>query len=315
MIAEHTGIPDHSQPRLGSAAVEPILIEVLRGGAVEARHRVHAVAGSGGTVLASCGDASFVSFFRSSAKPIQALPIVRLRPDLDDAEIAIACASHVHRPDQLEPVRSLLAKAGATVDELECGPERAQLEHTCSGKHAAMLLLCQERGWPFEGYRLASHPCQAAMLAEVAAAVEVEPESLPTAVDGCGVVTYALPLERMAHAFSRLEELEGGRRVAHAMRAHPELIGGAVRVDTDLMLLGSACIAKYGAEGLLCGALDGVGIALKVEDGAPRALRPALAAFLEHLGFESGGLASSPVENSRGEVVGELRAHRTGTTR
>ena len=111
-------------------------------------------------------------------------------PICDDAEVAIACASHLHRPEQLEPVRSLLAKAGATEDDLECGPEPTRLEHNCSGKHAAMLLLCRERGWPIEGYRLASHPCQQEMLAEIAGAAEVEPDSMPTAVDGCGVVTY-----------------------------------------------------------------------------------------------------------------------------
>ena len=111
--------------------------------------------------VASCGDPELLTYFRSSAKPIQALPIIRARPDLDDAEIAIACASHLHRPDQLEPVRRLLAKAEATEDDLECGPEPTRLEHNCSGKHAAMLLLCRERGWPIEGYRLAVAPLPA----------------------------------------------------------------------------------------------------------------------------------------------------------
>jgi len=295
--------------------VEPIVVEVLRSDVVEARHRVHAVAVSGGNVVASCGDPLLVTFFRSSAKPIQALPVVRARPDLDDAEVAIACASHLHRPDQIEAVRSLLAKAGATEADLECGPEPTRLEHNCSGKHAGFLLLGRERGWPTEGYRLPSHPCQEAMLAEVADAAEVEPGSMPTAVDGCGVVTYALPLERMAHAFSRLELLVGGERTADAMRARPELVRGDGAPDTDLMRLGDGWVAKGGAEGLLCAARDGVGVALKVEDGAQRPLRSALAAFLAQLGRDAGDLAENPVENSRGEVVGELRIHLTGTTR
>jgi L-asparaginase II len=287
--------------------VDSILVEVVRGAAVEARHRVHAVAVSGGDVVASRGDPSLATLFRSSAKPIQALPLVRARPDLDDAEIAIACASHLHRPDQLEPVRSLLAKAGATEDDLECGPEPTRLEHNCSGKHAGYLLLCRERGWTIDGYRLAAHPCQEEMLAEVAAAAEVEPGSLATAIDGCGVVTYALTLERMAHAFSRLESLEGGTRAADAMRARPELVRGPGAPDTELMRLGGGWVAKGGAEGLLCAARDGVGIALKSEDGAQRPLRSALAAFLAELGHDAGDLADVPVENSRGEVVGELR--------
>jgi L-asparaginase II len=288
--------------------VKPILVEVARGDVVEARHRVHAVAVSDGKVVASAGDSELATLFRSSAKPIQALPLVRMSPDLGDAEIAIACASHLHRPDQLEPVRSLLAAAGATEADLECGAEPTKLEHNCSGKHAGMLLLCRLNVWPANGYRLASHPCQQAMLAEVAAAAEVTPESMPTATDGCGVVTFGLTLERMASAFSRIEALDGGRRVADAMRARPELVRGYGAPDTELMRLGESWIAKGGAEGLLCAARGGLGMALKVEDGAQRPLGPALATFLAELGLEAGGLANAPVMNSRGEVVGELRA-------
>lgn len=287
--------------------MEAILVEQVRGDVVEARHRVHAVAVSDGEVVESSGDASLVTFFRSSAKPIQALPIVRARPDLDDAEVAIACASHLHRPDQLEPVQRLLTKADASEDDLECGPEPTRLEHNCSGKHAAMLLLCRVEDWPTEGYRLPSHPCQQALLAEVAAAAELEPSTLPTAIDGCGVPTYALTLERMAHAFARLEALEGGQRVADAMRACPELVRGRGAPDTELMGLGDGWVAKGGAEGLLCAARAGLGVALKAEDGAQRPLGSALAAFLVRLGFGVGALGETPIENSRGEVVGELR--------
>jgi L-asparaginase len=287
--------------------VDPIVVEQLRGEVVEARHQVHAVAVSQGAVVRSWGEPELVTLFRSSAKPIQALPVVRARPDLDDAEIAIACASHLHRPEQLAAVQSLLAKADASQDDLECGAEPTRLEHNCSGKHAAMLLLCRERGWPTEGYRLASHPCQQAMLEEIAGAVEVAPASLPTAIDGCGVVTYSLTLERMAHAFSRLEALDGGQRAAGAMRARPELVRGDGAPDTDLMRLGDGWVAKGGAEGLLCAVRSGVGIALKAEDGAQRPLRSALAGVLAQLGHDSGELGHVPVENSRGEVVGELR--------
>jgi L-asparaginase II len=295
--------------------VEAITVEVARGGTVEAWHRVHAVAVSDGRIVDTCGDPDLVTFFRSSAKPIQALPIVRAQSDLDDAEIAIACASHLHRPDQLEAVRSLLAKAEATEDDLECGPEPTRLEHNCSGKHAAMLLLCRERGWRVEGYRLASHPCQRLMRREVAAAAQVGAGSMATAVDGCGIVTYALPLERMAHAFSRLESLPGGGRAAQAMRARPEIVRGDGAADTELMRLGEGWVAKGGAEGLLCATRNGLGIALKVEDGAQRPIRVALAAFLVRLGLDPGALAEVPVENSRGEVVGEIRVHRLAAAR
>jgi L-asparaginase II len=291
------------------------VVEARRGDVAEAWHRVHAVAVSDGKLVESCGDPTLVTHFRSSAKPIQALPVVRAVSGLDDAEIAIACASHLHRADQLEPVRALLARAGATEDDLECGPEPTRIEHNCSGKHAAMLLLCRERGWPTEGYRLASHPCQQAMLEEVAGSAEVEPGTLPTAVDGCGVVTYGLTLERLAHAFSRLEDLDGGPRVAAAMRARPELIRGDGAADTELMRLQDGWAAKGGAEGLLCATRDGLGLALKAEDGAQRPLRPALAAFLAKLGFEVGDLGQVAVENSRREVVGDLRALHIDSTR
>jgi L-asparaginase II len=289
--------------------VRPIVVDARRGGIVEATHRIHAVAVRGGEIVGAVGDPSLVAYLRSAAKPIQALPVVRARPDLDEAEIAIACASHLHRPDQLAPVRSLLAKAQAAEDDLECGPEPTRLEHNCSGKHAAMLALCRARGWPSEGYRLLDHPCQQAMLAEVAAAVEADARSIPTVADGCGVVTFGLALERMAHAFSRLHGLEGGEVVTRAMCAHPEHIRGPGAADTELMRLRPGWIAKGGAEGLLCASSpDGLGIALKVEDGANRAVRSALAAFLERLGVDPGPLGTVPVENSRGEVVGEIRA-------
>ena len=116
MTAEHTGIPDRSQGALLCRAVEPIVVEIVRGDMVEAVHRVHAVAVSGGSIVEARGHATLVTYFRSSAKPIQALPVVRARTDLANDEIAIACASHHHRPEQLAPVRSLLATVSGQFD-------------------------------------------------------------------------------------------------------------------------------------------------------------------------------------------------------
>ena len=294
--------------------MEPIVVEATRGDVVEARHRADAVAVAGGAILASAGDAQLITYFRSSAKPIQALPLIRARADLDDVEIAIACASHLARPEQLDAVRSLLAKAPADEDDLECGTRGAdfgptRIEHNCSGKHAGLLALCRARGWPTRDYRLLEHPCQQVMLDEVAAAVEVDPQKIPIGVDGCGIPTFALTLERMAHAFSRLAELDGGARAIAAMRVHPELIRGPAAADTLLMQTQPGWVAKGGAEGLLCAVSeDGIGVALKVEDGGQRAVRSALAAFLARLGIDAGELGAVPIENSRGEIVGELRA-------
>ena len=288
------------------ARVESIRVVVRRGGTVESVHRVHAVSVRGDEVVSAVGNPELVTFFRSSAKPIQALLLVRSRPELDDRLVAIACASHRAEPDQIDAVRTLLAAAPASEDDLELGlqegrpPER--IYHNCSGKHAGFLAVCRERGWPTAGYRLPGHPLQQELLAEVAAAAQETPA---TATDGCGVVTFGLSLERMAAAFARLGSLDGGERVVAAMQAHPQLVGGPGAVDTELIRTAPGWLAKAGAEGLLCGVTpDGAGFALKVEDGAQRALSPALAFFFPGLAE----FARVPVENSRGEEVGEVVA-------
>jgi L-asparaginase len=288
--------------------VEPIVVEVTRGSLVEARHVVHAVAVRDGRIELAAGDPVLTTFLRSSAKPLQALPVVRARPELDDAEIALMCASHLAAPEQLAVVRRLLADAPAREDELECGIDEARIEHNCSGKHAGLLALCRAEGWPSAGYRLAGHPCQDAMLAEVAAAAEVDPAMIPTAVDGCGVLTFALTLERAAQAFARLPSLDGGARVVGAMRANPDLLRGPVALDVLLIRSLEGWVAKGGAEGLLCAtSAEGLGVCVKVVDGSFRALAPAAAHLLARLGFEAGGLGSDEVTNSHGERVGELR--------
>ena len=287
---------------------EPIRVAARRGGTVESVHRVHAVAVRDGEVVGAAGDPAFVTFLRSSAKPIQALPLARERADVDDRDLAIASASHVASDEQLAAVRALLAKAEATEDDLECGPyEGSRLKHNCSGKHAGMLALCHTRGWPTEGYRLSGHPCQQVMLAEIARAAELDTAGLSTAIDGCGVVTVAMPLRTMAHAFTRIESMDGGGAVADAMRAHPELMLGPVPLDTGLMQAQPGWIAKGGAEALFCAAgPDGLGIALKVEDGNARALRPALGVFLEQLGLEPSPFGPVELRNSRDDVVGSI---------
>jgi L-asparaginase II len=289
---------------------EPLAVDVRRNGVVESVHRVHAIAVRGGTIVAQAGNPALTCFMRSCSKPLQALPLVRSRDDLTDDELAIACASHRDTPEQIAAVRALLARAPAREDELELGVQEGRpphpIHHNCSGKHAGMLALCRARGWDARGYRLPGHPVQLGSRDVHAEAAEVAPGVLPSAIDGCGVVTFALTLERMAHAYSRLGSLPAGGRVARAMRARPDLVGGPDGADFHLMRAAPGWLAKGGAEGLLCAAgPDGVGIALKTEDGASRAHRPALAAFLSSLGLELPG-ATDAVVNSRGERVGEI---------
>jgi L-asparaginase II len=296
---------------------EPLLVEVRRNGVVEAVHRFHAVAVRGGEVVAAAGDPSRACFMRSSSKPLQALPVVRARDDLPDDELAIACASHHDTPEQVAAAQALLARAEATEGDLELGPQDGRppelIHNNCSGNHAGMLALCHARGWPTVGYRLPEHPVQEACREAHAEAAEIEPDAMPTGTDGCGIVTFALTLERMAHAYSRLESLPGGERVAAAMRARPDLVGGPDGADYLLMLGAPGWLAKGGAEGLICAAgPDGTGVALKAEDGSSRAHAPALAAFLARLGVELPDLAVRPIVNTRGERVGKIVARAPG---
>ncbi|HLX21553.1 MAG TPA: asparaginase [Gaiellaceae bacterium] len=278
--------------------MDAIVVEVRRNGMVEARHRVHAVAVRDGEIVAAAGDPRLVCFMRSSSKPIQALPLSRAREDIDERDLAIASASHRADEDQLAAVRALLAKAPATEDDLECGLQEGRpphrIFHNCSGKHAGMLALCRAHDWPTSGYRLPHHPAQRACLAAHVEVTEAEP--LATATDGCGVVTFAYPLERMAHAFTRLPA-----SVTRAMRAHPELVAGPDGADVRLMQRAPAWFAKGGAEGLLCAGDGDIGVALKAEDGASRPLGPAFAAFLD-----VPDVAVETLRNSRGEIVGEI---------
>ena len=294
--------------------MEAISVAVRRGGSVESLHRVHAVAVREGVVVAAAGDPGLVTYFRSSAKPLQALPLARARDDLGTRDLAIACASHQAEPAQLEAVRALLARAPATEDDLECGFDEGRpherVYHNCSGKHAGFLALCRARGWELAGYRLPGHPLQQAVGEEIRSAAGLPRELVPAATDGCGVVTYALPLEAMARAFGRLPALDGGDLVLAAMREHPGLVGGQGAVDTDLMRGLPGWTAKRGGEALLCAlAPEGLALAVKVEDGNPRALRPSLVLFLRALEVPIGeDFGRVDVVNSRGERVGEVMA-------
>lgn len=272
--------------------MDAIRVTVRRGDVVEAVHHVHACTTGG----EAWGDPELRFYYRSSCKPIQAVPFVDGYDDLGDDEIAIACASHRAEPAQLAAVRAVLARAQATVDDLENGLQEGRpdgkLGHNCSGKHAGMLAACRAHGWPLHPYRDRSHPLQQ-RIAELLGGVRA-------GVDGCGLPTFETSLREAA-------ALLGGTppRIRAAMRARPELVGGSSgAVDTDLMRLRDGWIAKGGAEGLFCAAHeDGKGIALKTEDGAYRAIGPALALVL---GIDE--LRELPLENSRGERVGTVSA-------
>jgi L-asparaginase II len=290
---------------------EPLRVAVRRGEIVECVHEVHAVAVQDGSIVAAAGDAALVASLRSSAKPLQALPLARAYENLSEDELAIACASHFGTEEHVEAVRRLLAATDGSEGELDCGLQAGrppqQVFHNCSGKHAGMIAVCRAHGWPVEGYRWAEHPLQLALLEEVARAAAVDPSEVASGLDGCGVVCFGLTLERAAFAFAKLERLEGGDRIASSMRARPVLVGGEGATDTELMRAQPEWLAKGGAEGLMCAVSSGgIGLALKVADGNSRALRPALAAFGAPLGLDLPTFAEVTLRNSHGEPAGTV---------
>jgi L-asparaginase II len=284
---------------------EPLRVAVRRGTFVESVHEVHGVALRDGEVAAAFGDPGLAVSLRSAAKPLQALPLARAYPELGQEELAIAAASHYGTPRHIEAVRKLLAATGGSEDELDCGSQEGRppepIYDNCSGKHAGMVATCRAHGWPIEGYRHPDHPLQQLLLAEVAAATELDPAEIGTGLDGCGVVAFAIPLERAAHAYARLESLDGGDRVAAAMRAHPVLVGGEGATDTLLMQAHPGTVAKGGADGLFCAGGRGTGLALKVADGNSRALRPALASLAAGLGVRLPEFEQVTLPNRHGE--------------
>jgi L-asparaginase II len=297
-------------------------VVVERGGRVESDHRFAWSLGD-----AAGGEPVYV---RSAAKPLQALPAVRAgvieHVGLDDRHVAIGCASHGGSPEHVARVSEILAACGLGVDDLACGavPPRdpcaaaalggrpRRIHHNCSGKHALGLALCVVEGWPIAGYLDAAHPLQRAMAAAVGEGLGVDAPA--QAIDGCGMPTFYAPLGALAGAFGRLAGGglgAEGTRIAGAMRAHPELVAFRGAIDTELMTA-LPVVAKIGAEAVIAiGCEDGRGLAVKVADGALRALDPAAVwAVRSVLGLADEGaldaLAEPVVRNSRDAVVGRL---------
>jgi len=305
-------------------------VVALRGGAVESEHRVAWCAvRADGSVAGP--DPELPVFARSAVKPLQALGSVRAgvleRFGLGDRHLALACTSHGGTDAHVEVVAEVLAACGLVEGALGCGPElpldpRAadgvrpgRIRHNCSGKHAFGLARCIAEGWPLEGYFRGGHRLQRAMRDCVVEACAVAAPS-EEATDGCGMRTFAVPLAALARAFGALAGGglgPSGARCAAAMRAHPDLVAFEGAIDTELMRVEAGLVAKIGAEGVLAiGLADGRALALKVRDGAVRAVAPAgVALARSELGLDAAvpeRLAVAPMLNSRGLRVGELRA-------
>ena len=320
------------------------VVEVWRGETIESRHRISvAICDATGQLRAYCGNPDLVMYARSAIKPLQALPLVE--DGVADqfaftaAELALCCASHSGEPRHIDAAQSILRRIGADESALACGPhapyheksaqalrdagrEPTRIHNNCSGKHGGMLALARFHGWPLSGYHRLEHPVQQRMLGEVSRWTELAGDEIETAVDGCGVTTFAASLSSFAAGFARLAMAarrgdSGPARIVSAMATNPEYVGGTGRLCTELMRATLARLfVKVGAEGVWLAGVPGaeLGIALKVEDGAQRAAEPALINVLRGLQLLSDDemaalaeFAEPLLRNTRGETVGMIR--------
>jgi L-asparaginase II len=303
---------------------------VERSGFVESRHRgvVSGLDASGAEVV-RIGAVDVPIFPRSASKPLQALAMVRSGLALEGESLALAAASHSGEEFHVGGVEKILAGAGLTADALKCpehwpadaeagyalarsGGSASRLHMNCSGKHAAMLATCVINGWPTESYRAAGHPLQLAIRATIE---ELTGERVAAAgVDGCGAALFALTPTGVARAFRTLVLSAPGspeRRIADAMRAHPEWTSGTRRDEAALMRAVPGLLVKAGAEGVDAFALaDGRAGVIKIDDGAKRARTPVTVALLRALGVEGNAeldaLATTPLDGGD-EIVGAIR--------
>ena len=310
----------------------PVLVELVRSGLVESTHAGSVLAlRPDGSVALALGHVDRPIYPRSSNKPLQAVALLEAGwQPVDDECLALATASHSGLPAHLEVVRRTLSAAGLTEEALGCpaqlpldeqaahellrsGGAASRLTMNCSGKHAAMLATCVQNGWPTDGYLALEHPVQAAITQAISRLAGEPVEHV--AVDGCGAPQHALTLVGVARAFGALAAASSGApgRVAAAMRAHPDLVGGPGREVTRLLEGVPGLVTKDGAEGYFAAGLpDGSGAAVKVADGANRASHLLLVAALRALGRSEpvlDELATSPVLGG-GRPVGELRGSR-----
>ncbi len=321
-----------------------VVVEVTRGPVVESRHEgIAAVVKPDGAVVGSWGDIDAVVLPRSANKPIQALAFVESgaveRFGLGNEHIALACASHNGEARHVDTVRAWLKTIGLGEGDLECGthPPRlpASLEalvregavptaayNNCSGKHSGFLTTVVHYGEPTQGYIKYDHPVQRRLREVMSELCGVDAGAFPYGTDGCGIPTLATPLRRLAQAMagmadpSRLsnKRAEAATRIRAAMNAEPFMVAGSGRFCTRINgALAGVAQVKTGAEGVFCAMLPtlGLGVAIKIWDGAGRAAEIAMAALLDHLGVlpaaQRAEVLHPPVRNVVGLLVGEMR--------
>jgi L-asparaginase II len=315
---------------------------------LENAHRAaYAVVDASGALIEAAGDIGRPVFARSAVKPLQALPLIETgaaaRYGLGPAQIALCCASHSGETAHVDAVAALLARGGIAPGCLACGAQvpmgedaaRAlfaagqaptPLHNNCSGKHAGFLLAARHMEEPHENYVDAAHPVQQRVTQALAEAMQYELDAAPRGRDGCGIPAFAVPLRAIAQGMAALAPAASGgtparRRAAQGVlegvTAHPWMVAGSGRFDTDVMLAGAGgVLVKMGADGVhaACIPAQGLGIAAKIADGSPRASEVLMATLLARharpapaLAALLGRRARREIVNNRGEIVGAMR--------
>jgi L-asparaginase II len=320
----------------------PVLAELTRGNIPESVHRgAFVVMHADGRAVQLAGDILRPVFPRSAVKAFQCVPVIESgaadRFGFTSEEIALCCASHTGEAEHVRVAMSMLAKMGLDSAVYECGiswpermPDRVALvkgmqepqaiHNNCSGKHAGMLAVALQLNAPLTDYVKLGHPVQKAIAAVIDRYCDVDTASAPTGIDGCSVPTWALPLQNLATGFARLLATNDatGKRIVDAVRAHPFMVAGTGKFDSNIMTAVPRLFIKYGAEAVYCGAIPhaGLGFALKIDDGAGRAAEVAIARVLSGLSCWTAeektaleGFAHSPLRNWRKIEVGEARAN------
>jgi len=330
--------------------MNPILVNAWRGSAIESRHRgAIAVFSVDGKPVFSVGDVQRPVFGRSAVKFIQAIPLVESGAyealGLDERHLSLACASHNGEPGHIELVNSWLAKLGYDDDAFECGADLPgddtsrtnlladgggprRMYHCCSGKHLGFLSTCKHLNEPTHNYRLYNHAAQRRWFEVMEQVGSTRLMQLPWGYDGCAIPSIAMPLQRIALAMARFaaprqapgladSRIAAIEKIQTALVAEPYFLAGEERLCTDLIRVAPSVLAKVGHEGVYtaCIPSQGLGIALKIDDGAGRAARVALGAVLQRLGVvdvaacqQLGDYFAPSITNSRGDAIGRLEA-------
>lgn len=301
-------------------------VRLLREGIIESVHHVEAVVcDDRSRVLSVAGSAETATFVRSSLKPFQALAVTKTgvleRYELTDRDLAIICSSHKGTTEHARQVFNVLWRCDIDPGALQCPvPEgkHSRLQHNCSGKHAGMLAVCQQRNWPTESYLRRKHPVQQLILSKIAEILKMPAEEFISARDDCGAPTYFMQLGQIASLYAQLSSGNNldMERIVRAMTHHPTLVAGEGEFDTELMRLSDGeLVSKGGAEGVQCiGRVgEGMGLAIKVLDGAKRAKHAVAIHLLKQMGWLAPAVAESLSETyvtvtnfKRLEVIGEL---------